>query len=371
MELLGERLIPAPVLATWDALNDPEVLRSCIAGCESLERVQPDTLMAAMVARVGPVSARFKGTLRLSDVEAPHRYVLSFEGQGGVAGFGKGSADVSLTEMGDQTLLRYAARAQVGGRLAQVGSRLIDAAANKMAGDFFTAFESRFLSAGDAAAVPAASVVRAGGEPGPATRASGTMPAQRAASAMSPVPQSHGGLASPGALSAASSAPKSRAGTPFTLVGEKLFPAPVFATFNALTGADVLRPCVFGCESLEQLRADAFTTVVAIGVGPLKLRLRGTLQVSDMEMPHSYVLSFKGQGGSHGAARITLVEEGRNTRVRYALHGRARGALGLAGSTMIGVVSALLARIFVSRLERRLRAMTADATRQRARVQVR
>lgn len=141
MELVGERLIPAPISATWDALNDPEMLKSCIAGCESLVRLQADTLTAVMAIRVGPVSARFKGTLKLSNIQAPHRYVVSFEGQGGAAGFGKGTADISLAEEGGQTRLRYSARAQIGGRLAQVGSRLVDAAASKITNDFFSAFE--------------------------------------------------------------------------------------------------------------------------------------------------------------------------------------------------------------------------------------
>lgn len=147
MELTGEKLVPAPISATWNALNDPEVLKSCIAGCESLERVQPHTMQAVLTARVGPVSARFKGTLKLSKVTAPHSYMVSFEGQGGAAGFAKGSADVLLAEESGQTRLRYSARAEIGGRLAQVGSRLVDAAASKIAEDFFTAFEARLRPA--------------------------------------------------------------------------------------------------------------------------------------------------------------------------------------------------------------------------------
>jgi hypothetical protein len=147
MELVGERLIPAPISATWNALNDPEVLKSCIAGCESLENVQPDTLAVVLALRIGPVSARFKGTLKLSNIQAPHSYLVSFEGQGGAAGFGKGAADVSLAEEGKQTRLRYSARAQIGGRLAQVGSRLVDAAASKITEDFFSAFEARLRPA--------------------------------------------------------------------------------------------------------------------------------------------------------------------------------------------------------------------------------
>jgi carbon monoxide dehydrogenase subunit G len=142
MELQGERLIPAPIDATWAALNDPEVLKACIAGCESLERTGANAFAALVAVRIGPVSARFRGSLQMTNVEPPRRYTIVFEGQGGVAGFGKGSADVTLTPEGAQTRLAYAAKAQVGGKLAQVGSRLIDAAAGKITDDFFKAFEA-------------------------------------------------------------------------------------------------------------------------------------------------------------------------------------------------------------------------------------
>jgi len=157
MELTGERLIPAPLLTTWGALNDPEILKQCIAGCESLERTGPDVLDAVVAVKVGPINARFKGTLKISNVHAPHTYTITFDGQGGVAGFGKGSADVSLSEEGDQTRLRYSVRAQVGGKMAQVGARLIDAAAAKIAEDFFAAFEARLRPAPTEAADVAAS----------------------------------------------------------------------------------------------------------------------------------------------------------------------------------------------------------------------
>ena len=143
MELQGERLIPASVDTTWAALNDPDELKACIAGCESLERTAADAFSALVAVKVGPVSARFKGNLKMTNVQAPNRYTINFDGQGGIAGFGKGSADVVLTPEGAQTRLAYAARAQVGGKLAQVGSRLIDAAASKIADDFFKAFEAR------------------------------------------------------------------------------------------------------------------------------------------------------------------------------------------------------------------------------------
>jgi uncharacterized protein len=144
MELTGTRIIPATVEQTWAALNDPEVLKRCISGCESLERVGEDGLQAVVALKVGPVSARFKGSVKLLNVQAPHSYTLQFDGQGGVAGFGKGSADVSLapaTEAGPgHTALSYTARATVGGKMAQVGSRLVDAAAGKITEDFFSAF---------------------------------------------------------------------------------------------------------------------------------------------------------------------------------------------------------------------------------------
>ena len=146
MELQGERIIPAPVETTWAALNDPEVLKACIAGCESLERTGDDAYAAVVAVKVGPVSARFRGNLQMTNVEAPNRYTINFEGQGGVAGFGKGAADVALTAEGSGTKLAYSAKAQVGGKLAQVGSRLIDAAAGKITDDFFKAFEALLQS---------------------------------------------------------------------------------------------------------------------------------------------------------------------------------------------------------------------------------
>ena len=143
MELNGERIIPAPVETTWACLNDPEVLKSCIAGCESLERAGDDAYVAKVAMKVGPVNARFTGNLKLQDVQPPSSYTIVFEGQGGVAGFGKGSADVTLAPEGaSQTRLGYAAKAQVGGKLAQIGSRLVDAAAAKIAEDFFKGFEA-------------------------------------------------------------------------------------------------------------------------------------------------------------------------------------------------------------------------------------
>ena len=165
MELQGERLIPASVDTTWASLNDPEVLKACIAGCESLERTGDDSLTAVVALKVGPVSARFKGNLKMTNVQPPNGYTINFDGQGGVAGFGKGSADVALTAEGAQTRLKYNARAQVGGKMAQVGSRLIDAAAGKITEDFFKAFEAHLQArAAPAGAEPALPVAAASTE---------------------------------------------------------------------------------------------------------------------------------------------------------------------------------------------------------------
>ena len=159
MELQGERLIPASVATTWAALNDPEVLKACIAGCESLERTGDDAMTAVVALKVGPVSARFKGNLAMTNVLPPNSYTINFDGQGGVAGFGKGSADVALTAQGEQqTLLKYTARATVGGKMAQIGSRLIDAAAAKITEDFFRAFEAKLQPAAAPGEAPVAVV---------------------------------------------------------------------------------------------------------------------------------------------------------------------------------------------------------------------
>lgn len=146
MELTGEQLIPAPQAETWAALNDPEVLKSCVPGCESIERVSDTDFIIRMTARIGPVSAKFKGKLTISDLDPPNAYSLSFEGQGGPAGFGKGGAKVQLAANGHSTTLTYQVKANVGGKLAQIGSRLIDAAAGKLSNDFFTSFNERMAS---------------------------------------------------------------------------------------------------------------------------------------------------------------------------------------------------------------------------------
>ena len=143
MEMTGEQVVPAPQQETWNALNDPQVLKACVPGCESIERTGDNEYQVLMVARVGPVSAKFKGKLALSDVKPPVSYAISFEGQGGAAGFAKGGAQVRLAPEGDKTKLSYDVKASVGGKLAQIGSRLVDAAARKVADDFFRNFNEK------------------------------------------------------------------------------------------------------------------------------------------------------------------------------------------------------------------------------------
>ena len=143
MEMTGEQLVPASQAETWSALNDPEILKACVPGCESIEKTGENEYLVLMVARIGPVSAKFKGKLALSDLDPPNSYSIAFEGQGGAAGFGKGGAKVSLSPEGEGTRLAYAVKASVGGKLAQIGSRLVDAAAKKIANDFFQAFNDK------------------------------------------------------------------------------------------------------------------------------------------------------------------------------------------------------------------------------------
>lgn len=146
MEMTGEQLVPASQEETWNALNDPEVLKACVPGCESIERISGNDFQVLMVARVGPVSAKFKGKLSLSDIKPPTSYSISFEGQGGAAGFAKGSANVRLSAESSSTRLSYDVKANVGGKLAQIGSRLVDGAARKVADDFFKNFNEKFSS---------------------------------------------------------------------------------------------------------------------------------------------------------------------------------------------------------------------------------
>jgi uncharacterized protein len=148
MEMTNTLVVPASVDAVWHALNDPAALKACIPGCESLEKTGDDTWQAKLAAKVGPVSAKFNGTMRMTDSTPPTGYTLKFEGQGGAAGFANGEARVTLAPAADgQTTLTYVAKAQVGGKLAQIGSRLIDGAAAKLADDFFEKFSAQFAPA--------------------------------------------------------------------------------------------------------------------------------------------------------------------------------------------------------------------------------
>jgi carbon monoxide dehydrogenase subunit G len=141
MELTGERLLPLPRSRVWQALNDPAVLQRCLPGCETFEADGDNAYKVSLTAAVGPIRSRFNGRLRLSDLDPQNAYSLSFEGSGGAAGFGKGTARVTLTDdAAAGTRLAYAVNAQVGGKLAQLGNRLIDGVARKLADDFFNRF---------------------------------------------------------------------------------------------------------------------------------------------------------------------------------------------------------------------------------------
>jgi carbon monoxide dehydrogenase subunit G len=164
MEMTGEQRLPAPREVVWAALNDPEVLKQSIPGCEEIQKISDTEMTAKVSAKVGPVSAKFTGAVTLSDLDPPNGYTISGEGKGGVAGFAKGGAKVRLEPDGDGTLLRYEVTASVGGKLAQIGARLIDATAKKMAEDFFRRFSEQVAARGGSAtasngAAPAASPV--------------------------------------------------------------------------------------------------------------------------------------------------------------------------------------------------------------------
>ncbi|CAB3766006.1 CoxG family protein [Paraburkholderia solisilvae] len=149
MELTESYTLPVSQQRAWEALNDTAVLRASIPGCESIDSDGENAYAVSMSASVGPVKARFKGRMLLTDIDAPHTYTIVFEGQGGAAGFGKGNAHVTLAPDGDDaTTLSYTASAQVGGKLAQIGSRLVDGAARKIAGEFFKRFSAQLTGGG-------------------------------------------------------------------------------------------------------------------------------------------------------------------------------------------------------------------------------
>jgi hypothetical protein len=156
MDMTGERRIPAPRETVWQALNDPEVLKASIPGCESLEKLSDTEMKATAAVRIGPISARFAGNVQITDIDPPVGYTIGGEGQGGVAGFAKGGARVHLADEGQGTLLSYEVHAQVGGKIAQLGARLIDASARQMADAFFDRFSAQVAPPAAAAAPVAA-----------------------------------------------------------------------------------------------------------------------------------------------------------------------------------------------------------------------
>lgn len=154
MQMTGERRLSATQAQAWNALNDAAILKQCIPGCETLEPLENGYAFTVAI-RIGPVAAKFKGTVTLKDVDAPNAYTLVFEAQGGVAGFGKGESRVTLEALEDGTLMRYSVHSQIGGKLAQLGQRLVDGAAKSLAEDFFKKFEGALSErvSGEAAVV--------------------------------------------------------------------------------------------------------------------------------------------------------------------------------------------------------------------------
>lgn len=155
MELNGQQRIAAPRQRVWEALNDPEVLRAAIPGCQSLDKEGDDRFAAVAEVKIGPIGARFKGAVTLSDIDAPNGYVISGQGNGGIAGSAKGRATVRLSDDGAGTLVSYTVAAEVGGRMAQLGGPIIDATAKQLAGKFFARF-GEIVSGEQAAAAPTA-----------------------------------------------------------------------------------------------------------------------------------------------------------------------------------------------------------------------
>jgi len=148
MDMSGEYVIPAPREAVWEALNDPEILKKCIPGCDEIEKTSETGFEAKVTAKVGPVRAKFNGSVALTDIDPPNGYTISGQGSGGAAGFAKGGAKVELEDHPDGTKLKYTVDATVGGKLAQIGSRLIDSTAKKMANDFFGSLAETVAQAG-------------------------------------------------------------------------------------------------------------------------------------------------------------------------------------------------------------------------------
>jgi carbon monoxide dehydrogenase subunit G len=144
----GEERIAAPIQKVWEALNDPAMLQATIPGCQNLEMTSPTDMTATVVLKIGPIKATFNGEVTLKNLNPPNSYTIQGEGKGGIAGFAKGGADVTLTADGDDaTVLKYAAKADVGGKIAQLGSRLIESTSKKLAGQFFSTFNEKVSAA--------------------------------------------------------------------------------------------------------------------------------------------------------------------------------------------------------------------------------
>lgn len=191
MDMTGEYRLNASREAVYDALNDPEILKQCIPGCEEIDKTSDTEMTAKVVAKVGPVKAKFSGAVTLSDLNRPESYTISGEGKGGAAGFAKGGAKVRLEEDGDGTLMHYEVHADIGGKLAQLGSRLIDGTAKKMAKDFFETFAGLVDGAqADVAEVEAAPEAAAAPAEGPAAAA----PQEAAPAPVAQTPEKSGGL---------------------------------------------------------------------------------------------------------------------------------------------------------------------------------
>jgi uncharacterized protein len=165
MDMTGERRIPAPRQKVWDALNDPEVLKAAIPGCKTLDKESDTDLRATAAVKIGPIAAQFTGKVQLLDLDPPNSYRIAGEGQGGVAGFANGGANVRLSDDGDFTLLQYDVKAQVGGKIAQLGARLIDASAKQMADQFFDRFSALVATPESVAVDGAAGVIAAATTP--------------------------------------------------------------------------------------------------------------------------------------------------------------------------------------------------------------
>jgi carbon monoxide dehydrogenase subunit G len=170
MDMQGSRSLAVTQQQAWDALNDPEVLKSCIPGCDKFERTAENQYALGVAVKVGPVAARFGGRIVLSDVKPPNSYTLSFDGQGGAAGFGKGNCNVTLAPQGTGCGLSYTVHAQVGGKIAQVGQRLVDGVAKSMAEEFFKRFDGEMQRSHPQAYAAAAQAAAAAGT-GTAARA--------------------------------------------------------------------------------------------------------------------------------------------------------------------------------------------------------